>query len=193
MSKVAKTSPKQEQILAGALPVFLKHGYERTSMDRVAEAAGVSKQTLYSYFKDKEGLFMAIAERMAQEKFRLVWSKPLEGEPKQVLRRLAEGICSEVEHEEYLYFMRLVMAESGKRPELGQLMIKNLAKPAIKILADYLQQQQQLKLKDPEAVAWIFVGTIIYYILNQEALHGKPIMPMKGDRLIDQLIDLIIV
>jgi AcrR family transcriptional regulator len=39
-------SEKREQILQGAMQVFLKHGYAGTSMDRVAAIAGVSKQTI---------------------------------------------------------------------------------------------------------------------------------------------------
>ena len=49
---------KEELILQGALQVFMTQGYTAASMDRIAAAAGVSKSTLYSYFRDKEGLFV---------------------------------------------------------------------------------------------------------------------------------------
>lgn len=51
---------KAEQILQGALSEFLVHGYAGSTMDRIAKSAGVSKQTLYSYFGDKEGLFYSL-------------------------------------------------------------------------------------------------------------------------------------
>mgnify|MGYP001801112976 CR=1 FL=1 len=53
----AAIQAKKEQILKGALQVFLLDGYEGTSMDRVAEKAGVSKITIFKYFLDKKILF----------------------------------------------------------------------------------------------------------------------------------------
>src|SRR5919197_1253535 len=51
---------KREQILQGARRVFLAQGFDAASMGEIARAAGVSKGTLYVYFKDKEDLFEAI-------------------------------------------------------------------------------------------------------------------------------------
>ena len=51
---------KQEQILHAAGDLFLDLGFENTSMIKVAEAAEVSKQTIYSHFGSKEELFTAV-------------------------------------------------------------------------------------------------------------------------------------
>lgn len=52
-----KDPAKREAILMAAQVLFLKNGYEGSSMDAIAAEAGVSKLTLYSHFKDKEALF----------------------------------------------------------------------------------------------------------------------------------------
>ncbi|MGD1806594.1 TetR/AcrR family transcriptional regulator [Dapis sp. BLCC M126] len=183
---------KAEQILRGAIPEFLKNGYTCTSMDKVAKTAGVSKQTLYSHFKDKEGLFTALVKRMATKKYNFVWSQPLEGEPEEVLRNLADRILTEnINDSEYLEFVRLIIAESGNYPDLSKLFLTQIAKPAVQILTKYLQEHQELNLDDPEATARIFVGSLVYFILNQKLLHGIEIMPMKADRYIDNLVTLI--
>ena len=57
----------KEKIVDAALATFSKNGYDRTRMDDIAEAANVSKGTLYLYFKDKEELFYAISERNIRE------------------------------------------------------------------------------------------------------------------------------
>ncbi len=75
--QLSPLNKKAEQILKGALPEFLEHGYAATRMDQVAKTAKVSKQTLYSYFDDKEGLFTALVQYVACQKFRLFWTKPL--------------------------------------------------------------------------------------------------------------------
>ena len=49
---VEAAQAKKEQILQGALKIFFQQGYEGTSMDRVAIAAGVSKITIYKHFQN---------------------------------------------------------------------------------------------------------------------------------------------
>ncbi|WP_013322553.1 TetR/AcrR family transcriptional regulator [Gloeothece verrucosa] len=183
---------KAEQILQRALPEFLKNGYAATSMDRVAQAAGVSKQTLYSHFLDKDGLFTALVKRMAGEKFRLVWSKPLKGEPKKVLKELAYRLLEEAQDKDHICFMRLVVSESEKRPDLAHIFLSNIAQPSIKILTEYLTENPELKIVDAEATARIFVGSLIHYILTQEMFYGKEIMPMSEERLVNSLIELLL-
>jgi AcrR family transcriptional regulator len=187
-----KLENKAEQILEGAFKEFLHHGYERTTMDKVAQSAKVSKQTLYNHFCDKDGLFTALVKQMACEKFRLVWSKPLSGKPGQVLRELAYRLLEETKDRYYLCFLRLIVAESEKRPDLAQLFLENIAQPSIKILTQYIQQHPELQHADPEAIARIFVGALIHYNLTQEMLQGGKILPLSQERLVDSLIQLIV-
>ncbi len=58
--KKRDTSLKRKAILEGAVKVFTKNGFESSSMDYIAEVAGVSKRTIYNHFPSKEILFQAI-------------------------------------------------------------------------------------------------------------------------------------
>src|SRR5271154_7301715 len=51
---------KRERILGAALKLFANETYQAVTMDRVAEAAGVAKGTLYLYFPSKEALYLGI-------------------------------------------------------------------------------------------------------------------------------------
>lgn len=51
---------KRERILVSALKLFANETYQGVTMDRVAEAAGVAKGTLYLYFPSKEALYLGI-------------------------------------------------------------------------------------------------------------------------------------
>jgi DNA-binding transcriptional regulator YbjK len=53
---------KFDQVIEGAKAVFLREGFEGASVDEIARDAGVSKATLYSYFPDKQHLFLAVLE-----------------------------------------------------------------------------------------------------------------------------------
>lgn len=189
-------SEKAEAILAGAMQEFMAHGYAAASMDRIASVAGVSKPTLYSYFQDKEGLFTALIQRLAQEKFRAIWmpdaAQPLEGEPSCVLRHVANTMVSTVLAKRDLFdFIRVIIGESGRFPELAQTFIKNIDKPLLDALGIYLASRPELRLPDPQATAHIFVGSIVHYLITQELLHGGDLLPMERDRLIASLIHLI--
>ncbi|MGI8507006.1 MAG: TetR/AcrR family transcriptional regulator [Solirubrobacteraceae bacterium] len=58
---------REPLILAVAGQVFASDGYERASMDRIAELAGLSKPMLYAYFGSKEGLYSAYIEGTGRE------------------------------------------------------------------------------------------------------------------------------
>ncbi len=51
---------KRKAIIKGAERVFMKLGFDAASMDDIARTAGVSKATIYVYFKDKTELFVAM-------------------------------------------------------------------------------------------------------------------------------------
>src|SRR5450755_2546846 len=55
-----RSARKRLAILDAATTIFLRQGYLGTSMDEIAARAGVSKQTVYKHFADKERLFVEI-------------------------------------------------------------------------------------------------------------------------------------
>jgi AcrR family transcriptional regulator len=60
-------SLREQLILQVAGQSFAEGGYNRASMDRIADLAGVSKPMLYAYFGSKEGLYVAYIERTGSE------------------------------------------------------------------------------------------------------------------------------
>ncbi|WP_167884294.1 TetR/AcrR family transcriptional regulator [Leptospira ilyithenensis] len=52
-----ETDSRKVEILEGAIGVFLRYGFKKTSMDDVAKSVSISRQALYLYFADKEDLF----------------------------------------------------------------------------------------------------------------------------------------
>jgi len=57
------------EIMAAALTLFSERGFAATRLDDVAEAAGVSKATIYLYFENKEQLFTALVRDIATPRF----------------------------------------------------------------------------------------------------------------------------
>jgi AcrR family transcriptional regulator len=54
----------RDRILEAAMIVFRRHGFRRSSIEEIAETAGLTRQALYHHFKSKEALFNAAIERV---------------------------------------------------------------------------------------------------------------------------------
>lgn len=61
--KEREKQQRREEIMQAAEEVFFSKGFEKSTMDDVAEKAELSKGTLYLYFKSKEDLHMAVARK----------------------------------------------------------------------------------------------------------------------------------
>jgi len=91
---------REQLILEVAGAVFAREGYHPASMDEIAEAAGVSKPMLYTYFGSKEGLYLAYIERSGGELLeRLVAAAPPDDQSTAGLRaRITEFLAFVEEH-----------------------------------------------------------------------------------------------
>jgi AcrR family transcriptional regulator len=58
---------KRDEIVTAAVEVFGRYGFRQTSMDLVAQAAGVSRPALYQYFRNKQDVFAAVAEQVTDQ------------------------------------------------------------------------------------------------------------------------------
>ncbi|MCJ7997780.1 TetR family transcriptional regulator C-terminal domain-containing protein [Rhizobium cremeum] len=77
---------KEEQILEAALNVFSRSGFRGSTIDQIAEVAGMSKPNLLYYFRTKEAMHRALIDRVLEN-----WLEPLkafdaEGDPEQEIR-----------------------------------------------------------------------------------------------------------
>ncbi|HEY9870630.1 MAG TPA: TetR/AcrR family transcriptional regulator [Candidatus Obscuribacterales bacterium] len=183
---------KGRQIMQAALNTFLQHGYKGTSMDRVAREAGVSKQTVYSHYRDKKGLFTALVAHLSEKLFPPeLLTVPAEAEPGALLRTMARAYVDALGTWEHTAFNRLVLAESPRFPELGEIYLRKAVEPGLNMIVAYLQQHRELAISDPEATARAFFSALSSFAIGRELLQEKYLMPMDTDRLIKVLVHMI--
>ena len=65
------TDERKTQIINAAEGVFTKKGFDEARMDDIADETGLSKGTLYLYFKSKDDIILAILDRIFQREFRV--------------------------------------------------------------------------------------------------------------------------
>jgi AcrR family transcriptional regulator len=63
---------KQDVIITAAESQFIRFGFRKTTMEEIARAAGMSKATLYYYFKSKEDVFAAMVGKEAENGVKIV-------------------------------------------------------------------------------------------------------------------------
>jgi AcrR family transcriptional regulator len=68
MTESATAAARREQIVDAAIGVFLRYGYARATMGDIAQAAGLTRPTLYVTFPDKELIFTAVVDKMIGDK-----------------------------------------------------------------------------------------------------------------------------
>jgi TetR/AcrR family transcriptional regulator, mexJK operon transcriptional repressor len=114
-----RSPAKHAAILNAATEVFLREGYARASVDDIAEAAGVGKQTVYGHFGDKQQLFLAVVEHVHA-------NSPLDraglitdtGDPRADLTAAAAWLIRAVTAPEVAALQRLMIAELPHHPGL---------------------------------------------------------------------------
>jgi TetR/AcrR family transcriptional repressor of mexJK operon len=189
-----RSARKRRAILDAATAVFLRKGYLGTSMDEVASLAGVSKQTVYKHFADKERLFTEIvagtvdvvSDPVHDEVLNLVDSGDLEAD----LRVLARRQLAMVMQPRVLQLRRLVIGESARFPELGRTFYERGPERTIEALATVFERlvgRGQLAIDDPRLAAAHFNWLVMSIPLNQAMLCGtdEPMSPRELDRFAD--------
>jgi AcrR family transcriptional regulator len=199
-SGVSKPPNKKiEAILKGAMQEFLTHGFAATTMDNITAVAGVSKATVYSYFPDKEALFIALMEHLIQRHgaiLDLLNPHLFQGEPAQVVVKIANIFLDRFSESvgdtpELLDLLRLAIAESGRFPHLAQHLILSKDKQFVDSFTQYLQDHPELGLVDAGATARIFLGTLVHFMMVEYIFQAKEILPMERQRLVNCLVSLI--
>jgi AcrR family transcriptional regulator len=173
-----KANRKRREISQAAIGEFLAKGYAGTSMDDVAAAARVSKQTVYKHFGSKEELFVAIIEatvgEVMNEVFERVSTSPdHHGELAQELFTMGRRLIVLVMQPELLALRRLVTGEASRFPQLGEVWWRGGPARLIAELTGRLRQADkdgQLAVDDPPLAAQQLQWLILSIPLNRAML-----------------------
>jgi len=174
---------RRQEVLDAAFAVLAERGYRRTTMLEIARRASASKETLYAWFGNKQGLFAELILRNA-EGINGILSRCLDCDQDDLAETL-EAFGSELLKlllgAPSLVINRTAMAEAADDPTLGRLLLAKGRDTALPKLARFFQAQQEagrLDFDDVELAIDSFMGLLIGD-LQQRRLLGGLSMPNK--------------
>ena len=143
-------SAKRRQIIDGARAVFLAQGFDAASMGEIAREAGVSKGTLYVYFKSKEELFEAIVEERVPAQAEQIFAFDRAGGHRSELTRLGIDFARFLCRPGGVSALRTVIAIADRMPELGaQVLSRPARRAASRSLQAYLEAKVAAGVLEP--------------------------------------------
>jgi AcrR family transcriptional regulator len=187
---------RAEEILDAAMRVFCRRGLHKTKLEEVAREAGISKGTIYLYFKNKEDLFIAAAQRVvptAQELSTELQRGRRDGEVESFsrsLRRQAQIVYRRCCTPEYRAFFGMVMAETLRYPEWGELYFRRVLLELNRRVAEIFAQAMatgECRPVDPVLASRAFAGMFLAMALSQEHLGGKKFTPFSETKMVNTL------
>lgn len=155
---------KRGQIQAAASRLFMDQGYADVSMDAIAAFAGVSKATLYAHFRSKQLLFESmVQDRCRAEMGESLLPANLGDDPLEGLALIGRKFLTMLMTPQALAAFRLVLAESKRRPELGEAFYRSGPARTLSLVTTYIEHLNmlgRLKVADPGLAADLFLGML---------------------------------
>lgn len=188
------TDRKRAAILQAAITEFLAHGFEATSMDKIAASAEVSKRTVYNHFPSKDDLFAAILQQLwessaAMDELGYRSDKPLRAQ----LLELAQQKMRMLNDAHFMDLARVAIAATVHSPERAKEMIDRMDKREEGVTAWIRAAQTDKKLKpvDPDFAAHLLQGQLkTFAFWPQIAMGQAPLAEAEQAMVVQTAVDM---
>ncbi len=176
--KPGRAEDSRRELMNVAIDCFAKFGFQATSIDRIAKAAGVTKGALYYHFKDKEELlFEAVKNRVGQFERKVLVDIEPSTDAAQALRNLGR-ICFEhatkSNHRRLIVTLMVESLDTNQRVSAQFRQMMERFRGFLQAVIGSGQQRQQFRTDiDATVAAEVFAGAImgaeIQYYQNPKA------------------------
>lgn len=174
--RIRLTDRKRSAIVKAAVAAFRENGFECTSMDRIAEAACVSKRTVYNHFPSKEDLFTEIVGQLTAScrtigEFQF---DPNESLAAQLTRIGQSAVCVAISPESR-DLARVMLSRFLHAPELAREMLRGPKQYEAKLVEwiGAAQRAGRLQVDEPMRAVRQFLGLIHTFALWPQLIGGE--------------------
>lgn len=181
----SELSARGKLILTAAQTLFLKHGYDETSLDMIISEAGGSRRSIYNEFGNKQGLLMSVIhQQVAIQAATIATINTSVLAPHDALKEMCFRFVKGMVSETLISLYRLVIQVVPKVPELGSLIYEKGPLTGRKPLTDYLMLLDEkgiLSIDDP------FYATQMLMEMVKGCLHLKGVL-LPNEQISDEEI-----
>jgi AcrR family transcriptional regulator len=138
-----RKAERPQEILEAAFVEFSRNGYAMTTLDQIAEGAGVTKGTIYVYFENKEHLFISMVREVTKAALDTVHEmlETHEGTTADLLRAQFSFIYQHiVEDRRRREVLRMLIAEAPRFPELADRYHQEILRPCLDMLRQAIRR-----------------------------------------------------
>jgi AcrR family transcriptional regulator len=138
-----RKAERPQEILEAAFHEFSRNGYAVTTLDQIAERAGVTKGTIYVYFENKEHLFISMVRELMKATLDTVHDmfERHEGSTAELLRAQFGFIYQHVvEDKRRREVVRMLIAEASRFPALADRYHEEIHRPCLELLNKAIQR-----------------------------------------------------
>jgi TetR/AcrR family transcriptional repressor of mexJK operon len=178
-----------QRLLSAAQDQFERDGFRGASVDRIAAAAGVAKQTIYNHYPSKEALFEAVVRATVHRV--AVTLEAGSGDLRHRLIDYGRALRDKTLSPQGLAFFRTFVGDLTRMPELGAIILREGPMATKARLAEFLAAAMdagELRRDDPAFAAEMLNGMLVDHdrirgVLSVE--EGVAVDPAKVERIVD--------
>lgn len=179
------------EIVEAAFLCFSENGFEATRIDQVARCAGISKGTIYIYFRDKEGLFRAVVKHVTSTNLKAMATaaSAFDGPAEEFLPSLLLQMADNVAVSRAPTIARLILRELDRFPELGRIWFDEVASPMLTAVESVLSRAQdrgEVRQGNSRLQAFSVVGPMVVGILFSEVMERLGLEGVDLTKLADE-------
>lgn len=179
---------KRKEILNAALNLFSKKGYSGATMDDIAGEVGCSKAALYQYYKNKEEIFNAlIDETNVQQLITTLRAIPADEDIYKAMTKIGTHILKMYRKPARLNLFKVVMSESVRFPEAGEILYTQVISKTTKNLAVFLEEKKK-EGELPADLDTYFAARSFFGILLSFIIVDRIFNPKKAAFYIEEIV-----
>ncbi len=152
------------ELLDIAAEVFIADGFQAASINVIAKRAGASKASLYSRYRTKEDLFLAVLEQRMNDIFQHVTAAISEEVPvREALLGFGVQLLQSAHSDSQIALIRMVSMEADRFPQLGRKFFELGPQRGLAALSGYFSGQIRrgmLRAGEPQIMAQHFLGMV---------------------------------
>lgn len=174
-------------LLAAAARLFLKQGWEGTSIDEISRQSGVAKRFIYARYPDKAALFVGALQRYLDQQIGILHQvEPPPDDVEEGLCCLGERLLDIALQPETLAFQRLLIAEAPRFPALAKLFVERNRRRVVAEISNVLEgyaSRRVIQFGDLEVAAEQFFILIVGIPQRLALLAGRDAIAKDEQRI----------